>query len=96
MHILGQDSFDIKMKYFDEKQKVLTVMFNDLKKSQQDFELWVRETREFKELETKERKTKQEAELYKAELKAWIGITDQEQSNVLDLVKTIKKVQTIA
>ena len=33
---------------------------------------------------------------YRAELKAWVGITDGEKASVLDLVEAVKRVQALA
>jgi hypothetical protein len=93
VHILGQESFESKVSYFEGKQKEITEAHDALNKEKQGFELWVRETAEFKKIETMERKAKQMAETYKAELKAWSGITDGENANILDLLKTMKRIQ---
>lgn len=53
----------------------------------------------FKEKQEKIAKLHQELEnekaLYRAEIKAWSGITDGEPANVLEIIETIKKVQAM-
>lgn len=48
-----------------------------------------------KSIEILQMQLNKELQTYKAEMKAFCGITDGEQMNVLEILKTIKKVQKI-
>lgn len=92
------ESFDMKLKQFDDKQAAILELSATAKKAEQElvaeFNGKVDALRELYEGRIKEAKFPLEDALakYKAELKAFAGITDGEQSSVLDLVKTIRKI----
>ena len=44
------------------------------------------------QIEELQKPLKNKAELYKAELKAWLGFTDGEKSNVLQMIEGVAKV----
>ncbi len=88
-----------KITYFKQKQAEIVTLNAEFEARRREIvEQYETATKILKEeaeqkLQTAEQPLKEAGEKYKAELKAFAGITDGERSNVLDLIQTIVKFQ---
>lgn len=86
---LDTTNYADRVAYFEAKQK-------EILKLNQEFEIKkatiVQKVEE--EIRELQKPLIEAGERYRAELKAWIGITDGEKMNVLEVVKAIRTVQS--
>lgn len=95
MHILGQDTFEEKIKAFQVRRDKIVALETQVNADKKMLDAWVTTTELCKKWQAKAEELNKEIELYKADQKAAFGIADGERSDILAMVQAIKKVSSL-
>lgn len=92
VHILGQDTFEEKIKAFQLRREKIVALEKQVDADKKALDAWVATTEICKKWQTKLEELNKEMETYKADQKATFGLCDGERTDILALVQAIKKV----